>query len=131
MNAAPIVLPRPDPLTVLVPAWGAFWGVVGAATLGALRPATTAGVPLWGVYAFFIGLALTSLWVLGSMWLRRIGWLIGGWVALGSWSSIYIGWAIQALGLLRPMVVVSWLFVVCVASFWQALRLNAVLSRKG
>lgn len=129
MGAAPIIVPRPDPLTVLVPAWAAFWGLLGAATLGLSKPASTEGIPLWGVYAFFIGLVLTSLWVLGAMWRKRIGWLIGGWVALGSWCTVYMGWALQALGFVRPLVVVSWLFTLCVASFWQAWRLNAGLSR--
>jgi hypothetical protein len=130
MGAAPIVIPRPDPLTILVPTWAAFWGVVGAATLGLSRPATTEGIPTWGVYAFFIGLTLTSAWVLIAMRLRpRLGMELGGWIALGSWSSIYGVWALQALGLVRPLVVVSFLFTICVASFWQAWRLNAWLSQ--
>lgn len=130
MNAAPILIPRPDPLTVLVPVWSAFWGVVGAATLGLSKPATTEGIPAWGVYAFFIVLAVLSLWVLIGMRRRpRIGMELGGWVALGSWCSIYVGWAFQAFGPVRPLVVVSFLTMICVASFWQAWRLNAWLSQ--
>lgn len=128
MGEAPIIIHRPDPLTVLVPVWTGFWGVVGAATLGISRPATTAGIPTWGIYAFFLGLVLTSVWVLVAMKLRRVGMQLGGWVALGSWTSIYALWTLQAFGPIRPLVVVSFLTMICVASFWQARRLNAVLS---
>lgn len=126
---APIVIPRPDPLTVLVPAWSAFWGVVGAATLAVSKPASTGGIPAWGVYGFFVGLTLTSLWVLASMWRGRLRWQIGGWIALGSWCFVYVWWTVQALGFVRPLVVVSFLLTICVASYWQARRLNAWLSQ--
>lgn len=128
-EAAPIVIPRPDPLTVLVPVWSAFWGVFGAVTLNTSKPSATGGIPVWGVYGFFIGLALTSLWVIGSMILGRLRWQVGAWIALGSWCFIYVTWTVQSLGLVRPAVVVSFLTMICGASYWQARRLNAWLSQ--
>ena len=128
-GAAPIVVPRPDPLTVLVPVWSAFWGVIGAATLDVSKPGATEGIPVWGVYGFFVGLAMTSAWVIVSMALGRLRWQVGGWIALGSWCFVYLTWTVQALGLIRPLVVVSFLMTICVASYWQARRLNAWLSQ--
>jgi hypothetical protein len=37
---------------------------------------------------------------------------------------------VQALGFVRSFVLVSFLLTICVASFWQARRLNVVLSPK-
>lgn len=126
---APIVIPRPDPLTVLVPVWSALWGAIGAATLDASKPSATGGIPVWGVYGFFVGLSLTSAWVISAMWFKSLRWQLGGWIALGSWCFIYLTWTIQALGLVRPLVVVSFLAMIWSASYWQAWRLNAWLSQ--
>lgn len=132
-RAAPIVIPRPDPLTVLVPAWCVFWGAVGAALYRAQPPATTGTIPALGVYVFFVGLVVGGCALLLGMWLRSvIGLKIkrGANVALGFLCLTYSGWAVQALGLVRPIVIVSWLLTISVASFWQARRLNAVLNPK-
>lgn len=131
--AAPIVIPRPDPLTVLVPAWCVFWGVTGAALYAAQPPASTGTIPALGVYVLFFGLIVGGLSLLIGMWLRSVNGLKikrGANIALGSLCLIYSGWAVQALGLVRPIVIVSWLFTISVASFWQARRLNAVLNPK-
>lgn len=128
-----IVIPRPDPLTVLVPVWATVWGLFGAATLDTSRPASSGGIPAWGVYAFFLGLAAFSVLLLLGMWLRSVRGLrikLFANIALGSQFLWYSVWAVQALGLVRSFVLVSWLLTICVASFWQARRLNAVLSPK-
>lgn len=131
--AAPIVIPRPDPLTVLVPGWCVFWGVVGAAMYATSPPATTGTIPALGVYVLFGGLIFGGLALLLGMALRSVVGLKikrGANVALGSLCLVYSGWAVQALGLVRPIVFVSWLLTISVASFWQARRLNAVLNPK-
>lgn len=129
--AAPVFIPRPDPLTVLVPVWGVLWGVVGAAT-AVLAPAdVSAAIPDWGVYGFFVSLAITSALTLATLWprhVRAVRWNLRAWLALGSVSLTYSGWATQAFGF-RGYVVISLLFVIAVASFWQARRLNVALSR--
>lgn len=130
---APIVIPRPDPLTVLIPAWGVFWGVIGAARYASDPPASTGGIPAVGVYAFFVGLILAGGAILLGMALRSVAGVKikrGANVALGLQCLIYSGWSVQALGLARPIVLVSWLLTISVASFWQARRLNAVLNPK-
>lgn len=131
--AAPIVIPRPDPLTVLVPAWCVFWGVVGSALYNSTPPASTGGIPPFAVYILFGGLIAGGLALLYGMWLRSVrGVKIkrGANVALGSLCLVYAGWSVQALGLVRPIVIVSWLLTISVASFWQARRLNAALNLK-
>lgn len=131
--AAPIVIPRPDPLTVLVPGWCVFWGVTGAALYARQPPAATGTIPAVGVYVLFAGLILGGGALLLGMWLRSVlGLKIkrGANVALGSLCLTYAGWAVQALGFMRPLFIVSWLLTVSVASFWQARRLNAVLNPK-
>lgn len=133
MRTAPIVIPRPDPLTVLVPAWCVLWGVGGAVLYASAPPATTGGIPAVGVYIFFIGLALTGAALLLGMWRRDIRGLrikLGANVALGSLCLTYSAWAVQALGFTRPFLVVSLLLTIGAASFWQARRLNAVLNPK-
>jgi hypothetical protein len=129
--AAPIVIPRPDPLTRNVPMWGVLWGVFGAVT-AFLSPAdVSAAIPRWGVYGFFIGLFLTSAATLITMWpkhVRGVRWNIRAWCALGSLCATYSGWSLQAFGL-RGFVVISLLLVICASSFEQARRLNAALSR--
>jgi hypothetical protein len=133
-TAAPIIIPRPDPLTVLVPVWCLVWGVVGAALYSSAPPATTGGIPAVGVYAFFAGLIVCGASLLYGMWLRSVRGLRikrGANVALGSLCLIYSGWAVQALGLVRPFVIVSWLLTLCASSFWQARRLKAALNPKG
>lgn len=132
-RAAPIVIPRPDPLTVLVPVWCVSWGVVGAALYASSPPATTGGIPAVAVYVLFAGLVSTGVGILIGMWMRDVRGLrkqLGANVALGLLCLIYSAWAVQALGLARPFLVVSWLMTICVASFWQARRLNAVLNPK-
>src|SRR5687767_14293835 len=129
--APPILIPRPDPLTVLMPVWCVLWGVVGAVSYHTAPPASTNSIPAFGVYTFFIGLALCGLALLLGMWLRSVAGLkikLGANVALGSLCLIYSGWSMQALGLVRPFVLVSFLLTICAASFWQARRLNAVLN---
>lgn len=131
--AAPIVIPRPDPLTVLVPGWCVFWGATGAALYARQPPTTTGTIPAFGVYVLFAGLIVGGLALLFGMWMRSVTGLKikrGANVALGSLCLTYAGWAVQALGFTRPLLVVSWLFTVSVASFWQARRLNAVLNPK-
>lgn len=131
--AAPIVVPRPDPLTVLVPAWCVFWGVTGAALYAAQPPASTGTIPAVGVYILFVGLVLGGSALLIGMWLRSVTGLKikrGANVALGLLCLTYSSWAVQALGFVRPFLVVSWLMTISVASFWQARRLNAVLNPK-
>lgn len=133
MNTAPIVIPRPDPLTVLVPAWCVLWGVVGAVLYASAPPASTGGIPAIGVYILFAGLVASGGAILFGMWLHSVRGLrikLGANVALGSLCLTYAGWAMQALGFVRPFVIVSWLFTIGVASFWQARRLNAVLNPK-
>lgn len=133
MDSAPIVIPRPDPLTVLVPAWCALWGVGGAVLYASAPPSTTGGIPPAGVYILFIGLAVSGLALLLGMWLRSVSGLkikLGANVALGSLCLWYSGWAVQALGFVRPFVFVTWLLTIGVASFWNARRLNAVLNPK-
>jgi len=133
MGAAPILIPRPDPLTVLVPVWSALWGVFGAATYAVSRPASTGGIPAWGVYVFFVGLMLISVTLLVGMWLRSVLGLrikVFANIALGGLCAWYSVWAMQALGIVRSFVLVSFLLTICVASFWQARRLNSVLSPK-
>lgn len=130
--SAPIVIPRPDPLTVLLPVWLAFWGVVGAALYTVQPSATTAAVPTAAAYVFFGGLIATSLALLLGMWLRSIRGLrikLGANVAQGLLCVVYAGWSVQALGFARPIVFVSLMTTICVACFWQARRLNAVLSQ--
>ena len=133
MDAAPIIIPRPDPLTVLVPVWCVVWGVIGAALYAATPSAATGGIPAIGVYVFFVGLTLTGGAILLGMWLRSVNGLkikLGANVALGSLCLVYSGWAVQALGLVRPFVIVSLLLTISVASFWQARRLNVALNPK-
>jgi hypothetical protein len=132
--AAPIIIPRPDPLTVLIPAWCVLWGVVGAAIYSVSPQATTGGIPAFGVYVLFGGLVFSGLALLYGMWLRSVRGLRikrGANVALGSLCLIYAGWAIQALGFVRPFVIWSLLLVISAASFWQARRLKAALNPKG
>ena len=69
---APIVIPRPDPLTVLVPAWCVFWGTVGAILFAAQPPATTTGIPAVAVYVLFAGLVASGSALLYGMWLRSV-----------------------------------------------------------
>jgi hypothetical protein len=132
MRAAPILIPRPDPLTALVPVWGALWGVVGAAT-ALLAPAdVSAAIPRWGVYGFFLGMLLSSIAVLLTLrpkYVRAVRWSIRAWLALGSVTITYSGWAAYAFGL-RGYVVISLLLTIGVASFWQAWRLNTALNPK-
>jgi hypothetical protein len=130
-SAAPIVIPRPDPLTVLVPVWCVVWGVIGAALYLGAPSAATGGIPVLGVMVFFVGLALTGGAILCGMWLRSVLGLkikLGANVALGLLCLVYSAWAVRALGITRPFVIVSLLLTISVASFWQARRLNAVLN---
>lgn len=130
MVAAPIVLPRPDPLTVLVPVWGALWGVVGAATAFFAPADVSAAIPRWGVYGFFVSLAITSaatLLTLRPKHVRGVRVNIWAWISLGSVCLTYSGWAVQAFGL-RGHVVISLLSTIGMSSFWQAWRLNSALS---
>lgn len=130
-SAAPILIPRPDPLTVLVPVWCVFWGVVGAALYRAQPPASTGTIPAVAVYVLFGGLVIGGVALLIGMWMRDVTGLKikhGANVALGFLCLIYSGWAVQALGFVRPIIFVSWLLTISVASFWQARRLNAVLN---
>lgn len=132
-RAAPIVVPRPDPLTVLVPVWCVVWGVIGAALYASAPPATTGGIPAAGVYAFFVSLTLCCSALLLGMWLRSVAGLklkLGANVALGLLCLVYSAWAVRALGIVRPFVIVSLLLTISVASFWQARRLNAALNPK-
>ncbi len=131
--AAPVFIPRPDPLTVLVPVWGAVWGVAGAATLRFAPAADSAGIPRWGLYVFFLGLAFFSVMALLGMLRRNLGNLrteLWGQTGLGSICLCYSLWAVQAYGL-RGYIIETLLITICVASFWQARRLNAWLSSKG
>lgn len=129
--ASHVFIPRPDPLTVLIPAWGALLGVVGG-VIAFLAPAdVSAAIPRWGVYGFFISLAATSVAALATLrpkTVKAVGWSIRAWLALGSVTLTYSGWATEAFGL-RGYLVISLLFSISVASFWQAKRLNAALSR--
>lgn len=130
--AAPIVIPRPDPLTRNVPVWGILWGIYGAVTAFLAPEDVSAAIPRWGVYGFFVGLFLTSSATLITMWPRTdlgVRWNIRAWTSLGSLCFTYAGWALQAFGLVRPFLIVSLLLVICVSSFQQARRLNAALSR--
>lgn len=132
-RGASIVIPRPDPLTLLVPTWAVFWGVVGALQLHNAPPASTEAVPAFAAYVFFVGLAVTSAALLLGMALRSVRGVkikLGANVTLGLLCLVYAGWAVQALGIARPIVLVSWLLTISVASFWQARRLNAVLNPK-
>lgn len=132
MTTAPVVIPRPDPLTVAVPVWGAVVGAMGA-VLSFLSPAdVSAAIPRWGVLGFFIGLTLASGATLATMWAHNgkgIRRNIRAWTSLGSLCLTYSGWALQAFGL-RAYFVVSLLSMICVASFVQARRLNAALSSR-
>lgn len=133
MTRAPIVIPRPDPLTVLVPVWCVVWGVIGALLYAGRPPATTEGIPALGVYVFFTGLAMTGGALLLGMWMRSITGLkikLGANVALGLLCLIYSVWSVRALGFTRPFLVWSLLLIIGAASFWQARRLNAVLNQK-
>jgi hypothetical protein len=133
MDVAPIVIPRPDPLTVLIPAWCALWGVVGAAIYTVAPQATTGSIPPVGVYVFFLGLAGSGGSILYGMWLRSVRGLRikrGANVSLGWLCLVYSGWAIQALGFVRPFVIYSLLLVISAASFWQARRLRRALNPK-
>jgi hypothetical protein len=133
-EAPVIVIPRPDPLTVLVPVWCVLWGVGGAALYHYAPPASTVGIPAVGVYILFVGLVVSGVALLYGMWLRSTRGLRikrGANVALGSLCLVYSGWAVQALGFVRPFVIVSWLLTICVASFWQERRLKAALNPKG
>jgi len=132
-RATQIVIPRPDPLTVLIPAWGVFWGVIIAARYTVAPPASTGGIPAPGVYTFCAGMIASGVAILIGMGLHSVVGLKikrGANVALGLQCLIYSGWAIQALGFTQSLVIVSWLLTVSVASFWQARRLNAVLNPK-
>ena len=135
MNAAaPVFVPRPDPLTVLVPVWSAFLGVAGAVVTFLAPMGVSSAIPALGVYIFCAGSLGSALAVLLSMLGARLGKpraveiQRGAWVALGSLDLVYAGWLTQAFGL-RAYVLTSLLMTICVASFWQARRLNAVLSR--
>lgn len=130
---APIIIPRPDPLTVLIPAWCVLWGVVGAAIYSVAPPATTGGIPAAGVYVLFAGLIASGSALLYGVWLRSVRGLRaerGANVTLGSLCLIYSGWAVQALGFVRPFVIVSLLLTISAASFWQARRLRNALNPK-
>jgi hypothetical protein len=130
--AAPIVIPRPDPLTRNVPIWGVLWGAFGAVTSFLAPESVSTAIPKWGVLGFFLGLLLTSAATLITMRPKHgagVRWNIRAWAALGSVCATYAGWAVQAFGFVRPFVVVSLLLVICVSSFEQARRLNAALSR--
>jgi len=132
MNA-PIVIPRPDPLTVLIPAWCVLVGVVGAVFYSNSPSATTASIPVLGVYIFFAGIAVTGGALLYGMWLRDVRGLKikrGANVALGSLLITYSGWAVKALGFERPFLLVSIFLTISIASFWQARRLNVTLNPK-
>lgn len=127
----PVFIPRPDPLTVLVPAWGVSWGVVGGLMAFLAPEDVSAAIPKWGVLGFFIGLFVTSASVLLSLrpkHVRAVTWNIRGWLALGSVCLTYSGWAaiaFQWVGFWAS----SLLFTIAMASFWQARRLNVALSR--
>jgi len=128
-----IVIPRPDPLTILIPAWGIFWGIIGAARYAVAPPASSGTIPALGVYVFFAGFTASGLALLLGMFLRSVVGLkikLGANMALGLLCLIYAGWTVQALGFVQPLVFVSWLLTISVASFWQARRLNAVLNPK-
>lgn len=132
-TTAPIVIPRPDPLTVLVPVWCVVWGVIGAILYHSAPPATTEGIAPAGVYVLFAGLIACGSALLYGMWLRSVRGIrikIGANVALGMLCLVYSGWAVQALGIVRPFVIVTWLLTICAASFWQARRLNVALNPK-
>lgn len=132
MATAPVVIPRPDPMTVAVPVWGAVVGVTGA-VLSFLSPAdVSAAIPRWGVLGFFVGLLIASGATLATMWAstgRGVRRNILAWSALGSLCFTYSGWALQAFGL-RAYFVVSLLSMICAASFVQARRLNAAISSR-
>lgn len=128
-----IIIPRPDPLTVLIPAWCVLWGVVGTAIYIVDPQATTGGIPPVGVYVLFAGLIVSGSALLYGMWLRSVQGLRikrGANVALGSLCLVYSGWSVQALGFVRPFVIYSLLLVISAASFWQARRLRAALNPK-
>lgn len=131
---APIVIPRPDPLTVLTPAWCVLLGVVGAVMYHNAPPASTGSIPTFSVYIFFGGMILSGASLLYGMWLRSVRGLRikrGANVALGSLLMVYSGWTMQALGIVRPFYLVSIFLTISVASFWQARRLSAALNPKG
>lgn len=132
MNA-PIVIPRPDPLTVLVPSWCVLFGVIGAVFYGSAPSASTGTIPAPGVYIFFAGLVLSGGALLYGMWLRSVRGLRikrGANVALGALLLVYSGWSVQALGFTRPFLLYSLFLTISVASFWQARRLNQALNPK-
>lgn len=127
-----IVIPRPDPLTVLIPAWCVFWGLFGTVSYVIQPPPSTGGISPAGVYLFFGGLIACGSAILYGMWLHTVrGAQIqrGANVALGLLCLIYSGWSVQALGF-RATVLVSWLLTVAAASFWNAVRLNRALDPK-
>lgn len=130
---APIIIPRPDPLTILIPVWCVVLGVVGAVFYPSTPPASTAGIPPVGVYVFLVGLVVCGNALLYGMWLRSVRGLrikLGANVALGVLLLIYSGWAIQALGLVRPFTLISVFVTISVASFWNARRLHRALNPK-
>lgn len=126
-----ILIPRPDPLTVLIPAWCVYWGATGI-PLYIVRPtASSSTISPVGVYTFFIGLVLCGSALLYGLWHRNVKGLKvrrGANVTLGLLCLFYSGWTVQALGIVRPHLLVAWLLTVAVASFWDAFRLNRVLN---
>jgi hypothetical protein len=128
-----IFVPRPDPLTVLIPAWCVYWGVTGIPQYF-FRPAASSGaISPVGAYVFFVGMLLCGGALLYGMYRRDLKGLKvrrGANVTLGLQCLFYSGWTVYALGAVRPHLLVAWLLTVAGAAFWDAVRLNRALNPK-
>lgn len=128
MNHAP-KLSRFEPYEVTANAGLFILGSFGAAVLHTVPPAAERVIPTWGLYLFFVMLALTSAVTLlgiiddtvAGMNLRR-----GASIATAGLCVSFTGWTLSAAGITAYRSVI-FLLTITVASLWQALRIHRAL----
>lgn len=128
MGTAP-VLSRFEPYEVTMVFTTFLIGTTGAVLLPTVPPSAERVIPTWGLYLFFVLLALTSLVVLTGIALGTVTGLQiqrSGSLALAGLNFTFSAWTLSAAGIAAYRSVI-FLFMIMIASLWQARRIHRAL----
>lgn len=128
MCGAP-AMSRSDPYELCLLSGLFVIGSVGASILHRVPPSAERIIPTWGVYLFFVTLALSSAAVLIGMALGTVGglWLrYGGSIALAGLCGAFSAWTLSASGIAAYRSVI-FLGVIMIAALWQSRRIFRAL----
>lgn len=128
MRSAP-ALSRFEPYEVTMVTSTFVIGVAGALLLNRVPPAAERVIPTWGLYVFFVALALTSAAVLLGIAMgtaRGLQLQRSGSIALAGLCFAFTAWTFSAAGLTAYRSVI-FLTMITTAALWQSRRIHRAL----